>query len=184
MNTGKDKTIELVSHIEKSIDSSGDLGDELIQHGEGMYMQTIYFYSANAEYGCFSNFSPHPITIEGMTYPTTEHYFQAQKFLDAQIQKKIVNAHSPHEAALLGRKRDFPLRKDWETMRNEVMLKAIRAKIEQHDDVREMLLSTGNAALVEHTKNDRYWADGGDGSGLNRLGKILMKVREEWLAHR
>lgn len=65
-------------------------------------------------------------------------------------------------------------------MKDEVMLKAIRAKVEQHSEVKEMLLSTENAILVEHTENDYYWGDGGDGSGKNRLGKILMKVRDEW----
>lgn len=65
-------------------------------------------------------------------------------------------------------------------MKDEVMLKAIRAKVEQHSEVKEMLLSTENAILVEHTENDYYWCDGGDGSGKNRLGKILMKVRDEW----
>lgn len=50
-------------------------------------------------------------------------------------------------------------------MKDEVMLKAIRAKVEQHSEVKEMLLSTENAILVEHTENDHYWGDGGDGSG-------------------
>lgn len=142
-------------------------------------MDSIKFYSANAEYGCFSNFSLHPIIIDGFRYQTTEHYFQAQKFLDKKIQKKIINASSPHEAAQLGRSRDFPLRKGWESMKDEVMLKAVRAKFEQHEDIRETLLSTGNAMLIEHTVNDSYWADGGDGSGKNRLGEILMKLRDE-----
>ncbi len=80
----------------------------------------------------------------------------------------------------MGRNRDFPLRKGWESMKDEVMLKAIRAKVEQHSEVKEMLLSTENAILVEHTENDHYWGDGGDGSEKNRLGKILMKVRDGW----
>lgn len=68
-------------------------------------------------------------------------------------------------------------------MKDEVMLKAIRAKVEQHSEVKEILLSTGNAILVEHTEKDNYWGAGGDGSGKNRLGKILMKVRDEWNAN-
>ncbi len=59
------------------------------------------------------------------------------------------------------------------------MFKAVRAKFTQHPDLRARLLATGNAELVEHTKNDAYWGDGGDGTGENMLGKILMKVREE-----
>ena len=59
------------------------------------------------------------------------------------------------------------------------MHKAVLAKFTQHAGLRQILLATGNAAIVEHTRNDHYWADGGDGSGKNRLGEILMRVREE-----
>jgi predicted NAD-dependent protein-ADP-ribosyltransferase YbiA (DUF1768 family) len=45
--------------------------------------------------------------------------------------------------------------------------------------LREVLLGTGDAAIVEHTRNDAYWGDGGDGHGKNELGQILMRVREE-----
>lgn len=48
-------------------------------------MKVIHFYSENADYGCFSNFSLHPVVIDGVTYLTTEHYFQAQKFMDKKI---------------------------------------------------------------------------------------------------
>ena len=45
-------------------------------------------------------------------------------------------------------------------------------------------MKTGDAELVEHTKNDRYWADGGDGTGRNRLGQLLMELREQLRANR
>jgi hypothetical protein len=56
---------------------------------------------------------------------------------------------------------------------------AVRLKVSQHGDVRETLQSTKDASIVEHTKNDNYWGDGGDGSGKNMLGRILMEVRNE-----
>jgi len=59
------------------------------------------------------------------------------------------------------------------------MYRVVRAKFSQHGGLRVLLLSTGDAELVEHTANDRYWADGGDGSGRNMLGCILMLVRED-----
>lgn len=58
-------------------------------------MKVIHFYSENADYACFSNFSLHPVVIEGVTYLTTEHYFQAQKFMDKKIIKKIISAKKP-----------------------------------------------------------------------------------------
>jgi len=57
------------------------------------------------------------------------------------------------------------------------MRDAVRAKFEQHDALRQALLDTGDARLVEHTEHDAYWGDGGDGSGRNRLGEILMELR-------
>ena len=59
------------------------------------------------------------------------------------------------------------------------MRQALRAKFTQHPDLQKLLLDTGDAVLVEHTTNDNYWADGGDGSGKNRLGLLLMELREQ-----
>lgn len=57
------------------------------------------------------------------------------------------------------------------------MRRAVEAKFHQHADILQILLATGDAVLVEHASNDRYWANGGDGSGKNMLGIILMEVR-------
>jgi ribA/ribD-fused uncharacterized protein len=142
-------------------------------------MVTINFYSVNAEYGFFSNFSPHPIRLDGKTWPTSEHYFQAQKFVGTPDEEDVRLAKSPMIAARMGRSRKRPLRKDWESVKDSIMHEAVLAKFSQHADLREMLLGTGDAKIVEHTENDSYWGDGGDGSGRNMLGQILMRVREE-----
>jgi ribA/ribD-fused uncharacterized protein len=139
----------------------------------------IYFYSTTGEHGCFSNFYRCPVEIEGKTWPTTEHYFQAQKFAGTALVGQVRRARTPSEAARLGRSRKHPLRPDWEQVKDDVMRKAVLAKFTQHADLRAILLGTGEAVLVEHTENDSYWADGGDGSGKNRLGHILMSVRAE-----
>jgi ribA/ribD-fused uncharacterized protein len=59
------------------------------------------------------------------------------------------------------------------------MYDAVYAKFSQHKELKKLLLDTGDSTIVEHTKNDAYWGDGGDGSGRNQLGKTLMKVRED-----
>jgi len=82
-------------------------------------------------------------------------------------------------AARLGRSRKVRLRPDWDKAKDGIMRQAVLAKFTQHDDIRAILIETGDALLVEHTANDDYWGDGGDGSGKNMLGKILMSVREE-----
>ena len=96
-----------------------------------------------------------------------------------QIQEKIRQIASPMDAALEGRNRQNPLRSDWEEVKDEVILQALRMKFSQNPEIAKGLLTTGDAILIEHTQNDAYWADGGDGSGKNRLGLLLMQVREE-----
>ena len=141
--------------------------------------QVINFYSVNDEFGEFSNFAPYPIRLDKKLWPTSEHYFQAQKFQDAACREEIRKVKSPMEAARMGRSRKKSLRNDWESVKDQIMRKAVLSKFTQHDDLQEVLLSTGDAKLVEHTTNDSYWGDGGDGSGKNMLGRILMEVREK-----
>lgn len=141
--------------------------------------ETIKFYSTKGEYGAFSNFAAYPFKLKGKTWPTSEHYFQAQKFAGTQYEEEIRLTKSPMVAARMGRSRKRPLRKDWIRSRDLVMREAVHAKFTQHEELREMLLGTGDAKLVEHTRNDSYWADGGDGTGRNRLGELLMELREQ-----
>lgn len=139
----------------------------------------IEFYSVQESHGCFSNFSAHPIVLDGRRWPTTEHYFQAQKFVgtdDAYVEK-IREAKSPMIAARLGRSRKHPLRRDWEGVKDEVMRRAVLAKFQTHADAREVLLSTGEEQLIEKTTQDHYWGCGSTGTGKNRLGELLMEVR-------
>ena len=138
---------------------------------------SINFYSTNGEYGGFSNFSRHPIKVNGKRYPTSEHYFQSQKFVGTRYETKVANAKGPAEAASIGRDRKLPLRRDWEAVKDNVMRDAVYAKFSQHPTLRELLLSTGDEKIVEHTENDSYWGDGGNGSGRNMLGTILMETR-------
>lgn len=142
-------------------------------------MERIEFYRTSDDHGCFSNFAAYPIELDGKVWPTSEHYFQAQKFEDEAHAEAIRNANSPMIAARMGRDRGKKLRPDWEQVKDDVMRKAVRAKFTQHGDIRKILLETGNAHLIEHTNNDSYWADGGDGRGRNMLGQILMQVRDE-----
>ena len=142
-------------------------------------MRVIKFYKVREQFGCFSNFAAYPIEVDGKVWPTSEHYFQAQKFAGTEFEEEIWLVKSPMIAARMGRDRSKPLRADWEQVKDEVMRRAVLAKFTQHAELREMLLATGDALLVEHTRNDSYWGDGGDGRGRNMLGQILVSVREE-----
>ena len=142
-------------------------------------MKRIEFYRVREPHGYLSNFAPYPIRLKGKVWPTTEHYFQAQKFAGTEHEEAIRLAASPMIAARMGRSRQRPLREDWEAVKDGVMRDAVLAKFTQHPELREALLATGAALLVEHTTNDRFWGDGGDGRGQNRLGEILMEVRAQ-----
>jgi N-glycosidase YbiA len=147
---------------------------------KGPTMTTITFYSTQGEYGCFSNFSPHAFTVVGVRYRTSEHYFQAQKFAHSPADMQaVIDAKTPKSAANAGRDRARPLRPDWETVKDEVMRQAIRHKFSAHEDIRAVLLNTGDAQLVENAPHDYYWGIGKNGSGKNMLGVILMQVRAE-----
>jgi len=144
-----------------------------------MELTEIKFYSVQSAYGEFSNFALYPIKLKGKTWPTSEHYFQAQKFAGTAYEEEIRKAKSPMKAAELGRSRKVRLRADWDRVKDNIMYEAVKAKFTQHEELKELLLSTQTANLIEHTENDDYWGDGGDGSGKNKLGKALMQLRDE-----
>jgi ribA/ribD-fused uncharacterized protein len=138
----------------------------------------VYFYSTIDEYGCFSNFSPHGFELDGVCWPTIERYFQAQKFAGTEYEGLIRQAKPPKQARSLGRRRDWPLREDWETVKIDLKRRAVRRKFETHDDIRALLIVTGDEELIENAPNDYCWGCGRFGSGQNMLGKILIEVRE------
>ena len=142
-------------------------------------MVTINFYETSSPYGCFSNFSRHTVELDGQTWATSEHFFQAAKFTEQADIEAIRNARTPFSAAQLGRERGRSFRSDWDDVRDQAMLTALRAKFAQHPTIASVLASTHGARLIEHTSNDRYWGDGGDGRGANRLGILLEQVRSE-----
>jgi N-glycosidase YbiA len=140
---------------------------------------TIYFYSDREQpYGCFSNFSRHGFVMDKLWWNTTEHYFQAQKFVGTPYLEQIRSVNTPKDAAVLGRKRSLPLRSDWEQVKDEIMHRAVLCKFQIHMDIREILLGTDDLPIVENAPNDYYWGCGKDGTGKNQLGLTLMKVRE------
>jgi N-glycosidase YbiA len=145
---------------------------------QGFDTMIIYFYSPREQpYGCFSNFSRHGFELDGLWWPTSEHYFQAQKFAGTPHAEEVRQARTPKEAAAMGRDRSRPLRPDWEAVKDDVMRRAVRRKFEAHEDIRAILLATGDELIVEKAPKDYYWGCGADGSGKNRLGQLLMEVR-------
>ena len=138
----------------------------------------IYFYKTNDKYGCFSNFSKHGFEIEGKYWMTSEHFFQAQKFVGTEFEEQIRLSTSPMEAANMGRDRSIPLRRDWEEVKDDIMRRAVFEKFKNNIEAKKTLFSTVNEEIIEKTTSDFYWGCGEDGTGINMLGKILMETRE------
>lgn len=163
----------------------------------------IIFYHPAKEYGCFANFSRHPVTIYGYRGATSEHSFQAMKFHPHRedLVKAVFETKSPHDAAKMGRDQSLPIRKDWDLIavdnpypnlsvndsrgddlviqrtKDLIMWQVCWAKIEQHQDIKNILLSTGDLPIIEDTSDDYYWGWGTNHTGNNKLGKILMGIR-------
>ena len=137
----------------------------------------------DGKYAFLSNFSYSPITFRGKTWSTVEHIFQAAKTLDENMREQIRLSPTPGKAKRMGKR--VLLRPDWERIKKEVMLKSIRLKFRQNSELKEKLLNTKDAALVEgNTWHDNIWGDCRcykclNIKGNNLLGQILMQVRKE-----
>ena len=156
------------------------LGHQLPLEADERATEAIRFYHSDQSWGELSNFSRHAVFLLGRVWPTVEHFYQAQKFASTPHEEVIRRCASPtlakHRATELS---DQHRRQDWPYAKEQVMLDGLRAKFSQHPDLRDRLLRSGDRLLVEHTANDAYWGDAGDGTGRNRLGHLLMRVRAE-----
>lgn len=133
----------------------------------------------DGEYAFLSNFYPSSIfdSNDGFTYPTVEHFFQAKKSLILKEREMISKADTPGKAKRMGRK--VQLRSDWEDIKLLVMEDALRRKFSKAR-FREALLATGDEELIEgNWWGDTFWGVC-KGVGENNLGKLLMKIREDF----
>ncbi|MFZ2089072.1 MAG: NADAR domain-containing protein [Desulfobaccales bacterium] len=134
-----------------------------------------------------SNFDPAQVLLDGATFPTVEHAYQAAKTLAPEEREKIRGASTPDLARKMGRK--LVKRPDWPEVKEGVMADLVRQKFHRHPDLQKLLLDTGQAELVEgNTWHDNFWGDCRCPrcqtlTGENRLGRILMDVREKLRAH-
>lgn len=144
--------------------------------------EVVLINKFDGEYDFLSNFYPSPIKIEGIEFPTVEHAFQAMKSLDITERQMIANEPTPGRAKRAGRK--VALRDNWEKVKCWVMRECLRKKFST-PELKEKLLSTGNAYLIEGNEwHDQFWGscycpDCLRRPGLNMLGQLLMDIREE-----
>ena len=92
--------------------------------------------------------------------------------------ERIRKAATLDEARQLGFSSAGTFRKDWEEVKEEVMLTGVRYKFDQNAEARGKLLATAGSDLLQWCE-DGYWGVGRKGHGKNTFGKILMRVRDE-----
>lgn len=138
----------------------------------------IYFYKEFGPLGYLANYSNHGFYKDGIYYKTVEHFYQSKKFLDLNLQNKVINAETPKDASNIGRNRNNKLRYNWSNIKQGIMLEGVLEKFRQNKDILVKLLNTGNEEIVENTVDEYYWGCGKDRSGKNNFGKILVKARE------
>ncbi|WDE01691.1 NADAR family protein [Thalassomonas actiniarum] len=140
--------------------------------------KTIYFFNKEDKYYQLSNFAGFGFVLDGHKWRTMEHYFQAMKFEGTEQFDKILNCGSPKQAKDLGQSRAVPIRRDWDAVKEEIMLAGLREKFKK-PELKAVLLGTGKKELVENSPFDKYWGIGPKGNGKNRLGVLLMQLRNE-----
>lgn len=146
--------------------------------------EEIRFYRANEKpYGAFSNLFRRNIEFEGIVYSTAEHAYQAGKARRPEVRAWLLAAPTPALVAMAAHGLyQWDVVPDWATAKFTRMRAVLGAKFSQHVDLAELLLSTGEARLVEAARTDnavnRLWGEV-NGRGQNMLGTMLMQVRAE-----
>ncbi len=154
----------------------------------------LYFARDREVFGFLSHFHPSPILLDGLQWPTAEHYYQAQKLDDPAYRAAIRAAVHPGHVKRLAAPPTAPRRlsqdswfrangtqprADWEDVKLAIMRRADRAKYDQNPDLRACLLATGRAALIEDSPREPFWGIGSEGQGANWAGQVLMEIRQD-----
>jgi ribA/ribD-fused uncharacterized protein len=143
-------------------------------------MTEIRFYRANEPYGFLSNLYVCPVTLEGRTFRSAEDAYQFGKPKDPAVAEWLMAAPAPRFCAQAAHALlRYDIRPDWQEVRVERMRAVIKAKFTHNPELRQKLLETGDARLVEASPTDTFWGIGKRETGKNMLGLLLMELREQ-----
>lgn len=144
---------------------------------ESFPLEKFYIY--------FSPYTAHAIEINGVVFPTLEHAYQSQRYTDPKIIEEIRSAHSPVLAWQISNTYKHVQISEFkdEKYKLKVMEELMRLKTMQHEEIQKVLLESGDLKIIKHIvaypPGDGFWDDGEDGKGLNHIGNIWMKIRDE-----
>ena len=136
----------------------------------------VFFYEQ--EFYPLSNFSAFSLIWKNHHFATSEQAYHWEKFPGNEIlQREIQHAISAHEAFRIAQSNKELVRKDWESIKVEIMAAILRAKVKRHEYVRRKLLETGEREIIENSWRDDFWGWGPNKNGMNILGKLWMQIR-------
>ena len=138
-----------------------------------------YYVSRDDVHHPLSAWSKFGFELDGVEWPSVEHYYQAMKFEPGELRESIRSADHPGEASKLAKANRKRVRKDWSKVREVMMTRAVYTKCRAHQAVTDALLATGDQEIVENSMFDYFWGCGRDGRGNNAFGKVLMAVRDK-----
>lgn len=152
-----------------------------------LHPSEILFYSVDGEYGCMSNFYPASFVANGLEWKSSEHYYQAHKFMPLDNAKptdeqyalfELVRSQPTAKACYkTAYQHADKFRPDWPMVKNQIMWAALVHKFDQHPELKQKLVATGEKNLVEHALKDAHFGCGIHHDGRNVLGKMLMTIR-------
>ncbi|KAJ7836951.1 DUF1768-domain-containing protein [Mycena leptocephala] len=137
-------------------------------------------FGPNGPYADFDQFSLHPVNYNAVIYPTSQHLFQAFKFLGhhPDLAENIRMAPTAELAFNIAHANKSSVRSDWNSINISKMEEALFLKFSQYPFLQQELLSTGDSELYQDSMTDSFWAVGGDLLGRNEFGRALERVRE------
>lgn len=176
--------------------------DAIVNNGISKNPEQVLFYKPNEDYYEFSNFYKTDILYQGKIYPTSEHLYQAMKFMKDPNDKKameyadiIRQQSTPNKAFVLAnqktgggykwrldlndiikRYQDVKMRSDWEESKIKIMKDILLLKFKD-PKLKKLLLDTGDKIIIEDSPRDSFWGIGKKRDGKNMLGLLLMEVR-------
>ncbi len=147
---------------------------------------SVVFLKTNERFGGLSNMAPgFPLRVNGVRIRTSEALYQACRFPHLpDVQRKIIDEHSPMTAKMRSKPFRKDSRPDWDAVRVKIMRWCLRVKLAQNwREFSRLLLATGDRPIVEQSRKDDFWgakvADDGSLVGMNVLGRLLMEIREQ-----
>jgi len=141
-----------------------------------------HYFSRHDENELLGSASQHSFELDGKTWPTVEHYYQAMVFeSQPKLVNKIMFSKTALEAAKVGKWRFWQRRKDLKKVQSIIMTRALYTKCKTYPEIAQALLDTDELRLVENNNYDYFWGCGRDRRGENAYGKVLMNVREKLL---